>query len=88
MNMTDLLKLVKLHCIFGSSLTRAAVIRNIQFSEGNFDCHAETAGVECGHPECEWREDCRIEAGRRTRTVASRVGFASCFPPPILPLPD
>ena len=55
MNMTDLLKLVKLHCIFGSSLTRAAVIRNIQFSEGNFDCHAETGGVECGHPECEWR---------------------------------
>ena len=87
MDTTELLKLVKLHCIFDSSITKTAVIRNIHISEGNFDCHAATGGVECAHPECEWREDCRIEAGRRIRKVATRAGLTSCFPPPIFPLP-
>ncbi|MCK9388452.1 MAG: hypothetical protein M0Q22_08690 [Sulfuritalea sp.] len=87
MDTTELLKLVKLHCIFGSSLTRAVLIRHIQISEGNFDCYAALGSDECGQQECSWREDCRLDAGCCIQEAASRAGLTSGFQPSAFPLP-
>jgi hypothetical protein len=37
--------------------SKAAVIREIQLAEGNFDCYGSASG-ECDQTECIWREMC------------------------------
>ncbi|ATG90130.1 SAP domain-containing protein [Methylomonas koyamae] len=58
MNTNELHTLAKSHGIDDKKLSKLEVIRNIQTSEGNFDCFATAYAGECDQEGCCWREDC------------------------------
>lgn len=68
-----LLKFAKLHCIFDASPTRAALIRAIQQSEGNFGCFGTGSMCERVDLKCGWRGDCLLESTYCPQARAGRI---------------
>ena len=58
MKLEDIQSIARLRSIKPDHLSKSALIKTIQTSEGNFDCFATAAGGECDQPGCLWREDC------------------------------
>lgn len=58
MNMQQVRSIAKAHGIKASKLSKVALIRQIQRSEGNFDCFASDAQQQCDQTQCLWRSDC------------------------------
>ncbi len=47
-----------------SNLSNIELVRNIQTSEGNFDCFATAYDGACDQSNCRWRDDC-FDASRQ-----------------------
>jgi hypothetical protein len=69
----NLLKLAQLHCIFDAALSKAALIRAIQLSQGSLDCYASADAGNCNRSECIWRPDCVPESTCSRKTEVSRA---------------
>ena len=49
-------------------MEKAELIREIQRTEGNFDCYGTATEEECDQEECLWREDCfRVSVAEEIR---------------------
>jgi hypothetical protein len=46
-----------------SRLSKVALVKLIQSSEGNFDCFATATEGFCDQQGCRWREDCLGQSG-------------------------
>jgi hypothetical protein len=58
MHMQEIRKIAQAHGLKTSRLSKLALVRLIQGSEGNFECFATALNGECDQPGCCWREDC------------------------------
>lgn len=58
MHMQDIRKIAQEHGLKTSRLSKLALVRLIQGSEGNFECFATALHGQCDQMECRWREDC------------------------------
>ena len=58
MLMQEIRDIAKDHGIKVSRLKKEELIREIQRTEGNFDCFASAKSGECDQMGCLWREDC------------------------------
>ncbi|MCW8919634.1 MAG: SAP domain-containing protein [Gammaproteobacteria bacterium] len=58
MHMQEIRKIAQTHGLKTSRLSKSALVRLIQGSEGNFECFATALNGECDQLECCWREDC------------------------------
>ena len=65
MKMQEIRVIAKNHGIKTSRMTKLKLIREIQTSEGNFDCFATPAQGECDQGTCIWREDCFTESKKQ-----------------------
>lgn len=58
MLMQEIREIAKEFGIKTSRMTKLNLIREIQRTEGNFDCFASASAGECDQTGCLWREDC------------------------------
>jgi hypothetical protein len=58
MLLTEIREIAKEHGLKTSRLSKIALVRLIQSSEGHFDCFATASAGICDQMECRWREDC------------------------------
>lgn len=58
MKMSELLGIAKKYGIRADVLSKRDLIRNIQITEGNFDCYASAYDGFCDQKDCSWRQDC------------------------------
>jgi hypothetical protein len=58
--------IAKSHGIKTARMSKESLIRQIQRSEGNFDCFATAANGECDQTGCMWRADC-FEMAKKKR---------------------
>jgi hypothetical protein len=58
MQLAEIKVLAKQYGVKTSKLKKAELIRNIQKSEGNFDCFATPSDGYCDQHGCLWRTDC------------------------------
>ncbi|MDD4928987.1 MAG: SAP domain-containing protein [Gallionella sp.] len=64
MEIEEVRSIAESRSIAPGKLSKVALIRSIQSSEGNFDCFATAYGGECDQSGCSWREDCFEAAGQ------------------------
>ena len=62
MNMQEVRGIAKEYGIKTSRMTKADLIKEIQLSEGNFNCFASAVDGVCDQSDCIWREDCFVTA--------------------------
>lgn len=62
MNMQEIRKIAQEYGLKTSRLSKPALVRLIQGSEGNFECFATTLHGQCDQMECRWREDCLVQS--------------------------
>lgn len=60
MNMQEIRDIAKERGIKSSRASKLKLIREIQISEGNFDCFATASSGECDQSACMWRDDCMV----------------------------
>lgn len=58
MLMQEIREIAKDYGIKTARISKPELIRQIQRSEGNFDCFASAESGECDQLACRWREDC------------------------------
>jgi hypothetical protein len=58
MQMQEIREIAKAHGLKSARLSKVALVRLIQSSEGHFDCFATAVEGECDQLGCMWREDC------------------------------
>ena len=58
MKMNDVREIAKKRGVRAGKLGKTELIRTIQRSEGNYDCHATSHVQECNQTNCLWRPDC------------------------------
>lgn len=58
MLMQEIREIAKEHGIKSGKMTKLNLIREIQRTEGNFDCFATPGAADCDQVNCLWREDC------------------------------
>jgi len=58
MQITEIKTIAKQYGVKTSKLKKADLIKMIQLAEGNFDCYATPANIDCNQEECLWRSDC------------------------------
>lgn len=49
-----------------SKLNKTLLVKQIQLSEGNFDCFASASNDYCDQAACIWKEDCFTLARKNT----------------------
>ena len=49
-------------------ISKENLIKEIQRTEGNFDCFASAESGECDQLSCRWREDC-LTMAKKARTA-------------------
>ena len=64
MQMQEIRVIAKVHGIKTAKLTKVSIIKQIQRTEGNFDCFATAVDHQCDQIGCLWREDCFALAGK------------------------
>lgn len=62
MQMQQIRDIAKEQGLKTSRLSKVALVRLIQSSEGNFDCFATASEGVCDQSGCLWREDCFAQA--------------------------
>lgn len=65
MHMQEIREIAKVHGIKTAKQTKATIIKQIQRTEGNFDCFATAVHQQCDQTGCLWREDCFALAGKQ-----------------------
>jgi hypothetical protein len=63
MLMQQIREIAKEQGLKSSRLSKVALVRLIQSSEGNFDCFATATEGVCDQEGCRWREDCLGRVG-------------------------
>lgn len=63
--MQEIRLIAKNHGIKTSRITKQNLIKEIQTSEGNFDCFATPLLGECDQTECIWRDDCLTQSKKQ-----------------------
>jgi hypothetical protein len=58
MNIQEIREIAKEHGLKTSRLSKLALVRLIQNSEGHFDCFATASDGVCDQNDCRWRDDC------------------------------
>jgi hypothetical protein len=58
MRIQEIREIAQTHGLKTARLSKLALVRLIQSSEGNFDCFATAVTGECDQMGCRWREDC------------------------------
>jgi hypothetical protein len=58
MNVTEIRQIAKQHGVKPGKLSKIELVREIQRTEGNFDCFATANNSDCDQTACLWREDC------------------------------
>lgn len=58
MKLEEIRAIAKSHSIKPEKLSKAELIKKIQFNEGNFECFGTAYGGECDQYGCLWRNDC------------------------------
>ena len=67
MLMQEIRDIAKDYGIKTSRMKKEDLIREIQRTEGNFDCFASAASGECDQIACMWRDDCFTLAKKAAR---------------------
>jgi len=62
MKMIEIRKIAIAQGIKPKRLTKAALVKAIQLSEGNFDCFGSATAGKCDQTNCLWREDCKKQS--------------------------
>lgn len=65
MQMQEIREIAKAYGIKTAKLSKESVIKQIQRTEGNFDCFATAVDGQCDQTGCLWREDCLTLAGKK-----------------------
>lgn len=65
MQMQEIREIAKVYGIKTSKLSKETIIKQIQRTEGNFDCFATALDHQCDQTGCLWREDCFALAGKK-----------------------
>ena len=65
MHMQEVREIAKIDGIKTAKLTKASIIKQIQRTEGNFDCFATAVDQQCDQAGCLWREDCFAMSGKK-----------------------
>lgn len=65
MHMQEIREIAKVYGIKTAKQTKATIIKEIQRTEGNFDCFATAVNQQCDQTGCLWREDCFALAGKK-----------------------
>lgn len=65
MHIQAIREIAKVYGIKTARLSKENIIRQIQRTEGNFDCFATAADGQCDQTGCLWREDCFALAGKK-----------------------
>lgn len=68
MNMQNVRDIAKQLGLKTSRMTKMALIREIQRTEGNFDCFARAESGFCDQEACVWRDDCLALAKKGLKT--------------------
>lgn len=58
MKMQDIRKIAKDNGLKTGKLNKTLLVKQIQITEGNFDCFASASNEHCDQPECIWQDDC------------------------------
>jgi ribulose kinase len=58
MKMQDIRKIAKEIGLKSGKLSKTLLVKQIQVSEGNFDCFASASNDYCDQKNCIWQEDC------------------------------
>lgn len=58
MNMQEIRSIAKEYGLKTGKMTKISLVRNIQLTEGNFDCFATASAGDCDQTGCLWRKDC------------------------------
>ena len=58
MKMQEIRELARQRGIKPGKLNKVTLVKQLQLSEGNFDCFATAYGGVCDQTGCRWREDC------------------------------
>jgi hypothetical protein len=56
--MQEVREIAKVFGIKTAKLTKANIIKQIQRTEGNFDCFGTAVNQQCDQLGCLWRDDC------------------------------
>jgi len=56
--MQEIREIAKDYGIKTSRISKPDLIKQIQRTEGNFDCFATAESGECDQTACRWRDDC------------------------------
>lgn len=62
MQMQEIRNIAKSLGIKTSRLSKVDLVRQIQITEGNFECFATAVEGECDRVDCVWRDDCFTSA--------------------------
>jgi hypothetical protein len=68
MLMQEIREIAKVRGIKPAKLTKVNLIKEIQRTEGNFDCFASAEAGECDQVNCLWRDDC-LTLAKKTQTA-------------------
>jgi len=66
MNMQQIRTIARNINLKPGKMPKATLIRNIQASEGNFDCFASAVSGYCDQSGCIWRDDCLSLSQQKT----------------------
>jgi len=66
MHIQTIRSIAKERGIKASRMSKAAIIRTIQRSEGNFDCFGSASEGICDQRQCVWRDDCLTSNNKRS----------------------
>ncbi len=58
MKMQDIRKIAKDNGLKTGKLNKTLLVKQIQITEGNFDCFASASNDYCDQPSCSWKDDC------------------------------
>lgn len=58
MKMQDIRKIAKENGLKTGKLNKTLLVKQIQITEGNFDCFASASNEHCDQPACIWTDDC------------------------------
>jgi len=69
MKMQDIRKIAQKNGLKASRLNKTLLVKQIQITEGNFDCFATASNDYCDQPACIWQDDC-LKLAKKTVTVS------------------
>ncbi|MCW8930116.1 MAG: SAP domain-containing protein [Gammaproteobacteria bacterium] len=58
MKMQDIRKIAKQNGLKTGKLNKTLLVKQIQITEGNFDCFASASNDYCDQSDCIWKDDC------------------------------